>query len=149
MFDSNVNKVAALDYGEKRIGYALSDSTYLIATSKDTFVEKSLKYIKEVLVKDNVKIIVVGMPSIKDGKVTKIIEKINLFCENLKLNDQFIVINVDESYSSQRAAELMLENGTKKNKRKEKGSLDKIAASIILQDFLDSQDFANNYKKLL
>ncbi len=149
MFNLNVSKVAAIDYGEKRIGYAVSDSMHVIAISRDTFVEKNMKYIKEVMEKDNVKIVVVGLPSIKDGKITKIVEKINLFCENLKLNDQFIVINVDESYSSQRASELMLENGTKKNKRKEKGSLDKIVASILLQDFLDSQDFANNYKKLL
>ena len=76
------------------------------------------------------------MPYRHDNKETDLILEIKDFIEELRKRTGLTVMPYDESFSSHRALETMLQIGTKKKKRRQKGSADKIAAAIILRDFL-------------
>ena len=86
--------------------------------------------------------IVVGVPYRHDEEKTEIINEINEFIKELKLRTELDVIEFDESYSTRRAVSSMLEAGRKKKHRSIKGNKDKIAAAIILRDFLNEVDNA-------
>ena len=134
-------KILGLDIGEKRIGIAISDALGIIAQGLETFyrenppgiIEKLRKIVKE----EGVSAIVVGLPLNMDGtEGPKAKEAIN-FANELKKEIELPVKLWDERLSTVEVERLMISAGASRAKRKKK--IDKLAAQVILQGYLDSR----------
>lgn len=133
-------RLIGIDVGKKRIGVAQTDLLKTIATPVGTFPpEEVFSEIRKITNQAKVEKFVVGWPlnpAGEEGSATQMVQK---FLN--KLNRTFPDINivkVDERYTSNKAQRLMIEAGIPKKKRQEKGRTDRIAAAIILQNYLDS-----------
>lgn len=139
--DLKGKRLLGIDYGLKRIGLAICDELHITTTPIDT-IENSkdilFPELEKTILYYNIYAIVVGIPFTKDGQKTKLILEIEKFIKILKSKFDLEVFTIDESYSSSRASEIMVQIGKKKSKRKAKGSIDKVASAIILRDFLDN-----------
>jgi len=138
--ESKGHRIASVDYGKKRLGYAVCDEFHISITPKKVFnpdEENFLNKFIEQLKLDKIRILVVGFPFRQDSKQTEIMNDIQDFINTLKEKTEIIIVPFDESFSSIRASKIMVEIGKKKKNRAKKGSLDLVAAGIILQDFLN------------
>lgn len=137
----NYYKIMALDYGEVRIGVAMTDLMRLIASPFETYVRKDLNAdISHIcsLIRDNsVKTVVVGLPLNMDGTEGERAQKTREFVDLLKTQTNVDFVFQDERLSSVSAEEILLEGGMKRKDRKQ--NIDKVAAAIILESFLNSK----------
>ncbi len=135
-------QLLALDYGKRRTGIAVTDDLQIIASGLTTVeTEKLISFLKDYFSKNKVEKVIVGEPLQMDGSASESSEMINKFLT--KFTEVFPEIpldRVDERYTSKMAVQTMIDSGLKKKKRQNKGLIDEIAATIILQDYL-------NYKK--
>lgn len=135
-----MKRILAIDYGSKKCGIAASDPLRIIATGLDTVPTWQLfdwlgKYLEE----ENVGDLVIGESLHKDGTPNKINEEVVGFERKFaKLYPDIILHRQDEFGSSKRAKQAMIDMGIPKMKRRDKARVDKIAAAIILQDFMES-----------
>jgi len=133
-----LGRLMGLDYGEKRIGVALSDPTNILVSphsiiKRENFekdIDKIIQICNEYLV---IKIII-GLPLNNEGKEGFQAKRIRNFVEKLKKKIEIPIEFIDESFSSIEAESLMIKN--KKSRLKRKKDNDKIAASIILQNYI-------------
>ena len=136
-----MSRVLGIDYGERRIGLALSDPMGIIAKPlKIIDRKKHTDYISEILNTSKEKhanIIVVGLPLTLRGKKSQQTIVVQKFIEKLKQLGEIPVIPVDERLSSVAAKKSLQEQGVKTGHAK--GRVDETAAAIILQEHLDSQ----------
>ena len=136
-----MSRVLGIDYGERRIGLALSDPMGIIAKPLRIIDRKiTTDYISEILntsKEKNANIIVVGLPLTLRGKKSKQTEIVQKFIEKLKQLGKIPVVPVDERLSSIAAKKSLQSQGVKTGH--EKGRVDETAAAIILQEYLDSQ----------
>ncbi len=132
-------KVIALDIGGKRTGIAETDPMQMIASPRDTVLTVDLlEYLKAMLREEAFETIVLGEPLGLDGGDSDNSQRVRDWKE--KLAKEFPTIKIvlqDERFSSKLAQKALVQSGMKKSKRREKGSLDKVSAAIILQDYLD------------
>ena len=140
----NINKKAlGIDFGLKRIGLSLSDDTQTIAFPFKYILNESLKKtvseLKEILDKENIGLVVIGMPIGLKGKQTEMSVKIGEFIQELKekAGERITVAVYDERFSSVQAQKSLIEQNIKRKKRKEK--IDSVASTFILQSYLDRQ----------
>ena len=134
-------RIIAIDYGLKRTGIAVTDPLQIIATGLTTIESPTLiTFLKEYFKKEEVELIIIGEPKNWDESdthatplVKKVIEKINKEFPKIPLQ------KVDERYTSKMAKDAMLEMGLKKKQRREKALVDEIAATIMLQEYLQSR----------
>jgi putative Holliday junction resolvase len=133
-------RMMGLDYGEKRVGVALSDPLLTFAYPFTTLQNdpKLLNNISKIIVEKKIKKIVLGLPSDQFISSNKLAEKVKKLKEEIELNNKIEVVLWDEDYSSLMAKEKIVESVSKKSKRKNKELLDQYSAAIILQEFLDS-----------
>jgi putative Holliday junction resolvase len=137
-------RLAGIDYGLARVGIAVTDELHISITPKAVLLRQENDFwlkLKELLEVEKIAGIVVGMPFYENNSESKIVNEINSFAEKLKKIVDIPIFFQDESYSSIQAVETMLQIGKKKKKRAEKGAKDKIAAAIILQNFLTSIEY--------
>ena len=136
----------AIDYGDKRIGVALSDPMHTISypfgVIKNIKQTDSIDKILEIAEQKEVEIIVIGLPLSMSGKYSEQTKKVILFKDLLekKISDKNINITIktlDERLSSVSAKNIMIEKGIKTGHNKEK--IDELSAAIILQEYLDSK----------
>ena len=134
-------KVLGIDYGEKRVGVAISDSLQIIASSLTTIETKQFfLFLIELLQKEDIDRFVVGEPKNLDGTATDSTEMTENFVEKLSIKYPNIPIKrIDERFTSKIAKKIILDAGTKKSKRRDKRLVDKVSAAIILQSHLDSK----------
>ena len=136
-----LSRVLGIDYGERRIGLALSDPMGIIAKPLRVIDRKNTTdYISEILntsKEKNATIIVVGLPLTLRGKQSKQTEIVQRFIEKLIQLGKIPVVPVDERLSSIAAKKSLQLQGVKTGH--EKGRVDETAAAIILQEYLDSQ----------
>jgi len=133
-------RILAIDYGGKRTGLAVTDPLQIIATGLETIESRELiPWLKKYLLQEEVELIIIGLPKNWDESdthgtplVEAAIKKIQKEFPTLPLK------TVDERYSSKMAKDAMLEMGMKKKDRRIKGNVDVIAATIILQEYLQS-----------
>lgn len=134
-----MSRILAIDYGERRIGLALSDPLGIIAQGLPTIDTKKIKdvfaYIKNLVVEKDVVKLVVGMPRNMNGSIGAQGEKVKKFIGKLAHKTEAEVITWDERLTSVQSLKSMREMGTKQ-KRKE--VTDRISATLILQSYLDS-----------
>ncbi len=133
-------RIIGLDYGEKRIGVAVSDEMGMIAQPVAVVVrknrQKDLESITALVKKYCPERIVIGYPVRLDGAEGIQCQKVNRFAAILALHLQLPVICWDEAFSTKEAEEILMRSHMKREKRRE--VVDKLAASIILQDYLKS-----------
>mgnify|MGYP003584909496 FL=1 len=135
-----MKKFIGLDVGDVRIGVAKSDPLGILATSLEVIERKKedpIKRIKEILSEEGTRKIVVGLPRSLDGTKKRQAEKVEEFIEQMKKKIENIeVITVDERYTTTEA-EHYLKNYSKKSGKERRKVVDMVAASIILQKYLD------------
>ncbi len=135
-------KYISLDIGDVRIGVARSDIMGLVATPLEVIDRKKVKSVKrivEILNENNTKSLVVGIPKSLDGTEKRQAEKVREYLEKLKKNIEGLeIFEVDERLTTV-SADRMLTEGGKKGALEKRKVVDKIAAAIILQTFLDSK----------
>jgi len=133
-------RIIGLDYGEKRIGVAICDELGMTAQGLPTIIRKNRKHdwgILESLIKNyQVEKIVIGYPLRLDGSEGIQCEKVNRFAALLEKKFVLPVVKWPETLSTKEAEEILIKSGINWKKRKEK--IDKLAACLILQDYLDS-----------
>jgi putative Holliday junction resolvase len=131
----------AIDYGQKRIGLAVTDENQIIATGLDTVHVKDIHhYIKDYVQRESVELFVVGLPLQMDDTASESEQFIKPFIGWLRNTFPDIPVErVDERYTSQMAFQAMIDGGAKMKKRRDKALIDKISATIILQTYLESK----------
>jgi RNAse H domain protein, YqgF family len=136
-----MKKFIGLDVGDVRIGVAKCDPLGILATALEVIdrnVTDPIERIKEILSDEGTKKIVVGMPKSLDGTKNIQAEKVEKFISEMKEKIERIeVITVDERYTTTEA-EHYLKNYSKKNGKERRKVVDMVAASIILQKYLDT-----------
>jgi len=136
-----LSRVLGIDYGERRVGLALSDPMGIIAKPFKVIDRKTTSdYIAEILnitKEKNANIIVVGLPLTLKGEQSKQTEVVIKFIRELKQVGELPVIAIDERLSSVSAKKSLQAQGVKTGH--EKSRVDETAAAIILQEYLDSQ----------
>jgi len=133
-------KIIAIDFGLKRTGLAITDEQAIIASPLTTVdSSKLMAYLIELTSKDVISTIVLGFPTRLDGSDTNITENVRILKQVLeKQFPQLTVVLQDERFSSSRAMETIHFVG-KKKQMKEKTLVDKLAATLILQDYLSQR----------
>ena len=133
-------RILAIDYGGKRTGLAVTDPLQIIATGLATIESRELiPYLKKYFSTESVELIVIGLPKNWDESDTHGTPLVEAAIK--KLTKEFPSIplkTVDERYTSKMAKDAMLQMGMKKKDRRVKGNVDIIAATIILQEYLQS-----------
>ena len=135
-------RILCLDYGEKRIGAAICDELGMTAQGLPTIIRKSKKHYLDILdnlIKSyNVEKVVIGYPVRLDGSEGIQCEKVNRFSVLLNKTFSLPVIKWPETLSTKEAEEILINSGVRWQKRKK--MVDKMAACLILQNYLDSAD---------
>ena len=131
-------KVLAIDYGTKRTGYAISDDSKIFAFGLSTQETKNnLAYLSQVILKEKVDTIVIGLPKKLNNELAQIVPKIELFKRQLKNKfPEVQIFDMDERFTSKMAFQSMIDIGMKKKDRQNKKLVDEIAATIMLQDYM-------------
>ena len=131
-------RILAIDFGLKRVGLAVTDSMQLIANGLETVPTKDvMEYLKNYLAKEEVECFVIGMPIRMNNEPSAIEANIQEFIKVLRKN--FPLVNIereDERLTSKMAVQTMVAGGMKKKDRRQKGNIDKISATIILQSYM-------------
>ncbi|MDR1585317.1 MAG: Holliday junction resolvase RuvX [Prevotellaceae bacterium] len=139
-----MGRILAIDYGQKRVGLAVTDPLQLIATGLDTvFVHEAMTYLEKYIAQNDVERIVVGLPKQMNGEESESMQYIRPFVKGLERKFPDIPVEFfDERFTSVLAHRAMLDGGLKKKDRQNKALVDKISATIILQSYLESNKTA-------
>lgn len=138
-----MGRILAFDFGTKRIGMAVTDTLGMIANPLDTVdASRTFEYLKSYLLKEKVSKFVVGEPKRLNGQDSHSSEGVRKFVADLKKHfPEIPVVMVDERFTSRMASQTILDSGIGKMKRRDKALVDKVSAVIILQSYLENQDF--------
>ncbi|MBI3883171.1 MAG: Holliday junction resolvase RuvX [Sphingobacteriales bacterium] len=133
-------RILAIDYGGKRTGIAVTDPLQIIATGLTTIESKELiPFLKKYFAEETVELIIIGLPKNWDESDTHGTPLVEAAIKKIKKEFPVMPLKtVDERYTSKMAKDAMLEMGMKKKDRRVKGNVDVIAATIILQEYLQS-----------
>ncbi|MEJ5054258.1 Holliday junction resolvase RuvX [Sphingobacterium sp. MYb382] len=136
-------RIMAFDYGVKRIGVAVTDPLQLIATALTTVHPEDIwTFLGDYLQQEAVETFVVGQPLQLDGTASESAPHVIGFVRKLKKTFPTIaVVEVDERFTSKMAASVIAQSGKGKKKRQEKGLVDTVSATIILQSYLETKSF--------
>ena len=132
-------RILALDHGTKRIGVAVSDELKMFAQPLEYILAEPfanfLTRLKKILAEKEVDFILVGLPRNMDGSYGPAAEKVQTFVAVLKMAITVPIKLWDERLTSSQANKILIQGGVRRDQRKEK--VDKMAAAILLQSYLD------------
>lgn len=132
----------ALDVGDVRIGIATSDPMGIIASGYETYLRKKtdedFKYIAALCREKSVDTIVIGLPVNMDGTEGDRVRLTKTFAESLARFSDIPVVFMDERLTTVQAERMLIDGGVRRDKRKQ--VIDKVAATIILQSYLDKNN---------
>lgn len=136
-------RILSIDYGLKRTGIAVTDPLQIIASGLTTVESQQLiQFLKDYFKKEEVEKIIIGEPKNLDDSDTHATPLVKKIIERLKKEFPTIPIEtVDERYTSSMAKQAMIDMGMKKKQRRDKATVDEIAATIMLQEYLQSRSF--------
>ncbi len=134
-----MDRIIGIDYGRKRTGVAVSDPLGIFASALDTVHSaKIIDYLKKYAEKENVVLFVVGYPMNMDNRPSEAAKDVDIFLKQLKKNFPGIPVETeDERFTSVLAHRAMIDGGMKLKDRRDKNSVDRISAAIILQSYMD------------
>lgn len=132
-------RLLSIDYGKKRTGIAVTDDFQIIASGLTTVnSDELLDFLKKYLATENVEKIIIGDPKRLNNEPSEVAPLINVFIEKLKAVFPAMQIErMDERFTSKMAFQTMIDSGLKKKQRQNKALIDEIAATIILQDYMN------------
>lgn len=139
-----MSRILSVDYGKKRTGLAVTDPLQIIANGLVTVATSKLfDFLKDYIAKEEVERIVIGRPVQLNGQPSENLARVGQFVNRWKKEIPHIPIEYyDERFTSVLAQQTILASGVKKKTRKEdKGLVDEISATIILQDYMRSKRF--------
>lgn len=133
-------RIICIDYGGKRTGLAVTDPLKIIATALTTIETKELiPFLKKYFQQEQVELILIGEPLNLDDSATHATPLVKEAVKRLTKEFSTIPIKgVDERFTSKMASRAMIDMGMKKKDRRIKGNIDQIAATIMLQEYLQS-----------
>ncbi len=133
-------RILCIDYGGKRTGIAVTDPLQIIATGLTTVDSKELiSFLKKYFEKEPVELIVIGEPKNLDDSDTHATPLVKEAIKKLQKEfPQIPVKTVDERFTSKMAKQAMIDMGMKKKDRQNKRTVDEIAATMMLQEYLQS-----------
>ncbi|MGX8713510.1 MAG: Holliday junction resolvase RuvX [bacterium] len=133
-----MGRIMAIDYGKKRTGLAVTDPVRIIATALTTVETPALlQYIKDYCAREEVDLFVVGEAKRMDNSPSESMQYIEPFVKQLAetFPDKEIA-RIDERFTSKMAFQSMIDSGLKKKDRRNKGTIDQVSATIMLQDYM-------------
>ena len=133
-----MSRILAIDFGVKRTGIAVTDELQIIASGLTTVpTDELLSFLENYFNEEDVALVVVGEPkrmnnenSAVESSILEFIKKFESQFSNMPLQ------RIDERFTSKMAFQTMIDGGLKRKQRKDKGLIDKISATIILQSYL-------------
>lgn len=133
-------RILSIDYGLKRTGLAVTDPLQIIATGLTTVESRQLiPFLRDYFSKEQVELIIIGEPKNMDDTDTHATPLVEKCIIDLQKNFPVIPIKkVDERFTSKLASQAMIDMGLKKKQRRNKALVDEIAATILLQDYLNT-----------
>jgi putative Holliday junction resolvase len=137
----NEKRIMGIDFGEKRIGIALSDPLFTFAYAFTTLLNDSRfsTNLSKIINEKKIIKVILGFPSERFKSSKELSQKVLKLKTEIELKNKIEVVLWDEDYSSAIARERVIESVTKKSKRKEKDLLDMHSAAVILQEYLDTK----------
>ena len=144
---NTLSRIIGVDYGSKRIGLSISDPLGVIARPIDALTndDEFFNALKAIVVREKIKLFVVGMPFNLKGQVAFKAEEVQIFIDQLKREIGLDVVSWDERFTTSIAQQTLREMGTKKSERQKKdGRIDSMAAAILLQNYLDSVKYSRS-----
>ncbi len=134
-----LGRVLAIDYGQKRVGLAVTDELRMIAGALASVHSKDvISFLKEYVSHENVDCFVVGYPLTMQNQLSESARFTEPFVKNLqKTFPDILVERMDERFTSKIATAAILESGARKKDRQNKALVDKVSAVIILQSFME------------
>ena len=134
-------RILSIDYGKKRTGIAVTDPLQIIAGGLATVSTSELfDWLKAYLAKEQVERIVIGEPRQPNGQPSENLQRVQQFVNRWRKAMPDVPIEYfDERFTSVLAHQAMLDGGLKKKARQDKGLVDEISATIILEDYLRSK----------
>ena len=139
-YSGNENRLLGIDYGEKRVGIAITDPLMMFASPLKTIIRDNNFWnnILDLFNQFNIEKVILGYPLKENGEESSSTQLVKKFREQLEEKITVPIELFDERYSSEIAKQRIIESVSSKKKRRDKSLLDKNAAAIILQDYLDS-----------
>jgi putative Holliday junction resolvase len=136
-------RILSIDYGQKRTGIAVTDEMQIIASGLTTIPTNTLiDFLKDYFAKEKVEAVLVGEPKKMNGQPSESAPIIKGFVTHFSnIFPDMKVVRVDERFTSKMAFQTMIDSGLSKKKRQNKGLIDEISATIMLQDYLSSNRF--------
>lgn len=136
-----MGQILAIDYGKVRTGIAVTDDMQIIASGLTTVeTPKLVDFLKKYFLENSVDEVVIGLPTDLKGNMSDIETEIQKFI--LVFEKEFTdkkINRLDERFTSKMASFFISQSGKNKKQRQEKGLIDKVSATILLQNFLDQK----------
>ena len=135
-------RILSIDFGKKRTGLAVTDPLQIIANPLETVATATLfDYLENYIKKEPVERIVIGRPTQPHGKPSENLARVeNFYNRWRKIHPEIPIDYYDERFTSVIAHRAIIDSGVKKSTRREnKGLVDAISATIILQDYMQSR----------
>jgi putative holliday junction resolvase len=141
-----MGRILAIDYGQKRVGLAVTDPLKIIANKLTTVSAHELfDFLTHYFLKNDVETVVVGYPMTLANEPSESIRYINPFLKQFQKKFPSIKLElVDERFTSKMAFRAMIDGGVKKNNRQDKELIDAVSATIILQFYMELQRNLNS-----
>lgn len=145
-----MGRLLAIDYGRRRCGIAVTDTMRIVATGLTTVATGELiEFVKNYVGKEPVDTIVVGLPRDVHGRDSESMRYITPGINRLrKVLPEVPVVFYDERFTSVIAHRSMIDSGMKKMQRRDKATVDTMAAAIILNDYLQSRQYIDNQQSI-
>jgi len=136
-----MGQIIAIDYGKARCGIAATDDMQIIASALDTVATSLLiEFLNNYFSQNKVDAVVIGLPTDLKGNISEVETDILGFIEKFKKEfPQIEVHRFDERFTSKMASFFISQSGKNKKHRQQKGLIDKVSATIILQNFLEQK----------
>lgn len=136
-----MSRILSIDYGQKRTGIAVTDEMQIIASGLTTIPTHTLiDFLKDYFAKEKVEAVLIGEPKQMNGLPSESASVINGFVTHFSnIFPDMKVIRVDERFTSKMAFQTMIDSGLNKKQRQDKGLIDEISATILLQDYLSAK----------
>ena len=135
-------RILSIDYGKKRTGIAVTDPLQIIANGLATVsTSELLSYLKDYLSREQVERIIIGRPLQTNGQPSENLQRVEQFVNRWRKEMPDVPVEyVDERFTSVLAHQAMIDGGLRKKARQDKALVDKISATIILEDYLRSKN---------
>ncbi len=136
-------RILSIDYGQKRTGIAVTDEMQIIASGLTTIPSPTaIAFLKNYFANEKVEAVLIGEPKQMNGEPSESASIIKGFVTHFSNHfPEMKVIRVDERFTSKMAFQTIIDSGLSKKKRQDKGLIDEISATIMLQDYLNRKSF--------